>query len=448
MPLTGRQDSHRPRRAGPGPDAVRPGPRRVAGPGRRGRPRLPPWRRLGAWRVPRRVAVLHAVRLPDHLPARGRASGDRTPGPARVLVPSRSPARARGAARHRPRPGCHGARRARGPARLRLRGHPRSAGTAVQLALRRGRDALRQRRDDPVARPALLVPRDRGAVLPRLPADRGGRHAAGHADARGRARHPDGGLGGGAGAAARIGPCVLRHRHAGCRTARRQPARVGVVAPVPAGPGCAALGRGRRGGPRRDPAAVVDRVAVGPATALGRTGDGGGRLGGRAGRCDGRWCRVAGAGCRAPGGPRPDQLRRLRRAPAGVPGPDPCARRGRRAGAARPARGGHAGGGGGVVPDDRASGASGAATAGSPAAGPGCRCRRPDRPGAAGGGLHPAAARAARCRADPHRVRATGRAARASPARGIVPRVGHTHPRAARGDRRRFHRRGHLHGPA
>ena len=114
-------------------------------------------------------------------------------------------------------------------------------GRGRQLAVRARRPVVRRAVLRPVAGAALLVARDRGAVLPGLPADRRG-------DARADARDPTRCRHRGRGARRRLGRArrgallarprpvarLLRHRHACGRAARRRAARDRARRPAPA----------------------------------------------------------------------------------------------------------------------------------------------------------------------------------------------------------------------
>ena len=189
---------------------------------------------LGQGRLPRRLDLLHPVRVPDHQPAGPRVRHVEHHRPRPVLDPPLPPPPARRPHRDRPRgPGVVAHRQPRAARRAPGR-HARRPRLHGQLALLLRRHQLRRplRRPQPPA--ALLVAGDRGAVLPVLPAHRLGRHEGRRAPpAHLAARRLLGGVGRPRAVARRQHrPRLLRHRHPGRRAALRLPARRVVVGPA------------------------------------------------------------------------------------------------------------------------------------------------------------------------------------------------------------------------
>ncbi len=213
----------------------------TARPRGRGRPAVPLPVLLGARRLPRRQRLLHPFGLPDHEPAADPAAraGARTA--ADVLDAARPPAAARLARnavrRHGVRRDRRDARPAAGAARRRVR-RPR---LRRQLALLPERPELRRPVPRAVAGAALLVARDRRAVLRRVP-PRGCRDVVADASEVGAPPAP------GARRAAR-----RRHRRVGVARAacctRATARRASTTAPTPAPPSCSSARSSRSSSP-------------------------------------------------------------------------------------------------------------------------------------------------------------------------------------------------------
>ena len=220
-----------------GAPAPRPGPRRPARAGGGGRPGVPRRVPVGIGRVPRGVHLLHPLRVPHHQPDPPGAPGPGVGRPPPVLRPPRPPP----VAGLVPGPAAGGPHR---PLRGRAQrgGRPagrdgRLPGPGRELVLHHPGAQLRRPVRGPVPGAALLVPGDRGAVLPPPPPADGpgrgptvgpgqdrGRHRRRHGRQRGHGPRPE--LAGGLDR-----PPVLRDRHPGLRAPGGRPARGGPGPP-------------------------------------------------------------------------------------------------------------------------------------------------------------------------------------------------------------------------
>ena len=240
--------AHRRRSGGACPPMPQPeAPRAALGPARRdpgaagprggARPRLPPVAGGAPGRLRGGRRLLRHLGLPHHLAAAARGRARRVGLAARLLGASRAAHPAgRAADRARVRAG-HRRLRAADPLAAVLRGDARQHGLRAELAARGRRRRLPRRRQRALARPALLVAVDRGAVLPRVAgADR--RRARRHAGPAGAGAPPAGRAGAGGRDRAeprlldrphgrRPGRRLLRHAHARLGARRRRAARPG-----------------------------------------------------------------------------------------------------------------------------------------------------------------------------------------------------------------------------
>lgn len=189
---------------------------------------------LGRWWIPRGVAVLHAVRIPDLLAPAGRTPTDGRHQAAGVLG-SAVPASAAGRLAH---PRCR-AGRVGDPGRLGSSSAPRRrrvVGAGPELASAQFALELRGPVPFALAGAALLEPGDRGAVLSGVPAPGWRTAAAGAGEPGGARRGPRLRRGRGADRNDRDRswkrPRLLRHRHQVRRVAGRRSdgMRAGLIA--------------------------------------------------------------------------------------------------------------------------------------------------------------------------------------------------------------------------